>query len=89
MIHPVEATRGEKRTHDEMMNEEPSTSHQVNEEISQMGRGEVGDNERPFYVKSVMQVNTKKFGAKGMNYHVQFTNALADVEITSLHEQLH
>ena len=24
-----------------------------------------------------------------MNYRVQFTNALADVEITSLHEQLH
>ena len=85
----MEAVRGEKRTHDEMMNEEPSTSHQVNEEVLQMGRGEVDDNERPFYIESVTQVNTKKFKTKAMNYRVQFTNALADVEITSLHEQLH
>ena len=34
-------------------------------------------------------MNTKKFKTKAMNYRVQFTNALADVEITSLHEQLH
>ena len=38
----IEASRGEKRTYDEMISEEPSTS--------QLGRGEVdeGDNERPF-----------------------------------------
>ena len=87
----MEAIRGEKRMHDEMMNEEPSTSHQVNEGVLQMGRGEVDgedDNERPFYIESVTQVNTKKFRTKAMNYRVQFTNALADVEITSLHEQL-
>ena len=77
----IEATRGEKRTHDQMMNEEPSTSHQVNEEVL----GEVDDNERPFYVESVTQVYTKKFRIKAMNYRVQFTNTLADVEITSLH----
>ena len=47
------------------------------------------DNERPFYIDSVTQVNTKKFRTKAMNYRVQFTNALAHVEITSLHEQLH
>ena len=88
----MEAIRGEKRTHDEVINEEPSTSHRVNEEVLQMGRGEVDgedDNERPFYIDSVTQVNTKKFRTKAMNYHVQFTNALTDVEITSLHEQLH
>ena len=84
----MEAVRGEKRTHDEM-NEEPSTSHQVNEEVLQMGRGDVDDNERPFYIESVTQVNTKKFKTKAINYRVQFTNALAAVEITSLHEQLH
>ena len=39
----IEALRGEKRTHDEMMNEEPTTSHQVNEEVLQMGRGDVDD----------------------------------------------
>ena len=70
-----------------MMNEEPSTSHQVNKEI--LGRGEVDGNERPFYIDSVTQVNTKKFKTKAMNYRVQFTNTLADIEITSLHEQLH
>ena len=85
----MEAVRGEKRTHDKMMNEEPSTSHQINEEVLQMSRGEVDDNERPFYIESVTQVNTKKFKTKAMNYRVQFTNALADAEITSLHEQLH
>ena len=76
-----------------MMNEKPSTSHQINEGPLQMGRGEVDDeddnNERPFYIESVTQVKTKKFRTKAMNYRVQFTNALADVEITSLHEQLH
>ena len=47
------------------------------------------DDERPFYIESVTQVNTKKFRTNAMNYRVQFTNALADDEITSLHEQLH
>ena len=47
------------------------------------------DDERPFYVESVTQVNTKKFKTKAMNYRVQFTNALADVEITNLHGRLH
>ena len=75
----MEAIRGEKRTHDEMMNEEPSTSHQVNEGVLQTGCGEIDSNERPFYIESVTQVNTKKFRTKGMNYRLQFTNALADV----------
>ena len=85
----MEAIRGEKRTHDEMMDEEPFTSHSVNEEVLQTGRGEVDDNERPSYIESVRQVNTKKFKTKAMNYRVQFTNALADAEISSLHERLH
>ena len=56
----IEASRGEKRTYDEMMSEEPSTSHQG---ALQTGRGEVdeGDNERPFYIESARQVYTKKF----------------------------
>ena len=53
-----------------MMNKEPSTSHQVNEEVLQMGRGEVDDNERPFYVESVTPVNTKKFRTQAMNYRI-------------------
>ena len=63
------------------LNEEPSTSHQVNEEVLQMGRGEVDDNERPFYIESVTQVNTKKFKTHAMNYRVQFTSTLADLRL--------
>ena len=54
----MEAVRAEKRTHDEMMNEEPSTSHQVNEEVLQISRGKVDDNERPFYIESYSQIIT-------------------------------
>ena len=79
----IEASCGEKRTYDEMMSEEPSTS--------QVGRGEVDedDYERPFYIESVGQVYTKKFKTNATNCRVQFTNVFADVEITSLHERLH
>ena len=79
----IEASRGEKRTYDEMMGEEPSTS--------QLGRGEgdEGDNERPFYIESARQVYTKKFKTNATSYRIHFTNVLADVEITSLHERLH
>ena len=71
-----------------MMSEEPSTSHQG---ALQTGRGEgdEGDNERPFYIESVRQVYTKKFKTNATSYRIQFTNVFADVEITSLHEQLH
>ena len=83
----LEVIRGEKRTHDEMMDEGPSTSHQG---VLQTGRGKVDDdNERPFYIESVRQVNKKKFKTKAMNYRVEFTNALANAKISSLHERLH
>ena len=84
----IEASRGEKRKYDEMMSEEPSTSHQG---ALQTGRGEgdEGDNERPFYIESARQVYTKKFKTNATSYRIQFTNVLADVEITSLHERLH
>ena len=79
----IEASRGEKRTYDDMIREEPSTS--------QLGRGEgdEGDNERPFYIESARQVYTKKFKTNATSYRVQFTNVFADAEITSLHERLH
>ena len=79
-----QVNHGEKRTHDEMMDEEPSTSHQG---ASQTGRGD--DHERPFYVESLRQVYTKKFRTNATSYRVRFTNVFADVKITSLHEQLH
>ena len=63
----IEASRGEKRTYDEMMSEKPSTSHQG---ALQTGRGEgdEGDNERPFYIESVRQVYTKKFKTNATSY---------------------
>ena len=65
-----EINHGEKRTYNEMMGKEPSTSHQG---ASQTGHGEVDkDDERPFYIESIRQVNTKKFKTKAMNYRVRF-----------------
>ena len=47
-------------------------------EAVQIGRSQ---DERPFNIESVTQVNIKKFRTTGMNYRVRFTNALADVEM--------
>ena len=84
----IEASRGEKRTYDEMMSEEPSTSQQG---ALQTGRseGDEGDNERPFYIESVRQVYTKKFRTNATSFRIQLTNVLAEDEITSLHQRLH
>ena len=72
----MEAIRGKKHTYDEMMNEEPSTSHHLNEgaSTSQTSRGEKRshnevcdddeDDERPY----VIEVNIDKFRIKGTNY---------------------
>ena len=79
----IEASRGEKRTYDDMIREEPSTSQ------LDRGEGDEGDNERPFYIESARQVYTKKFKTNATSYRVQFTNVFADAEITSLHERLH
>ena len=57
------------------------------DEPVQIGRGQ--DDERPFNIESVTQVNIKKFRTTGMNYRVRFTNAFADLEISSLHDRLH
>ena len=53
----------------------------------QVGRGQ--DDERPFNIESLTQVNIKKFRTTGMNYRVWFTNAFADLEVSSLHDRLH
>ena len=70
--------RGQKRSYDEMLD---------GDEPLQVGRGQ--DDERPFNIENVTQVNIKKFRTTGMNYRVRFTNAFADVEISSLHDRLH
>ena len=70
--------RGQKRSYDEMLD---------GDEPVQIGRGQ--DDEGPFNIESVTQVNIKKFRTTGMNYRVRFTNAFADLEISSLHDRLH
>ena len=72
--------RGQKRSYDEMLDGD-------DDEPVQIGRGQ--DDERPFNVESVTQVNIKKFRTTGMNYRVRFTNTLADAELTNLYERLH
>ena len=67
-----------------MDEEEPSTLHR---KASQTGRND--DHERPFYLESVRQGYMKKFRTNASSYRVRFTNVFADVEIASLHEQLH
>ena len=80
MLQPVP---GQKRSYEEMAAEDDWAP------VTQVGRGhkrsheEIDDNDDSdgilFIVKSVKQVNVKKFKTTGMNYRIQFTNAFADV----------
>ena len=74
----LQANPSEKRSYEEMLD---------GDEPLQVGHGQ--DDERPFNIESVTQVNIKKFRTTGMNYRVRFTNAFADLEISSLHDRLH
>ena len=73
--------RGQKRSFEETSN--------VDNEPGQEGsyENEVSDN--VFTVQSVKQVNVKKLKITGMDYHIQFTNAFANVELSEYHERLH
>ena len=80
----IEASRSEKSSYD-------GTS------TSQAGRGEkrthdhVDDDEedeRPYVIEGVKEVNIKKFRTKG-NCALRFNNTMADVEIKDVHERLH
>jgi hypothetical protein len=70
--------RGEKRSHEEM-----TDSNKEQDEDDGAGTSNA------FTVQSVKQVNVKKFKTTGMNYHVQFTNAFANVELSEYHGRLH
>ena len=70
--------QGKKRSYDEMLDGD--------DEPVQICRGQ--DDERPFNIESITRVNIKKFRMTGMN-HVRFTNAFADLEISSFHDRLH
>ena len=61
-----------------------------------MGRGEKrthdevdDEDERPYAIEGVKEVDIKKFRTKGTNYSLRFNNAMADVEIKDAHERLH
>ena len=72
--------RGQKRSYEEMLDGD-------DDEPVEIGRGQ--DDEKPFNIESVTQVNIKKFKTTGMDYRVRFTNTLADAELTNLNERLH
>ena len=85
---------------EEMMNEVPFVSESMNEgaSTSQQGRGEKKmhdevdedeEDERPYAIENVKEVNIKKFRTKGTNYTLRFNNIMADVEIKDIHERLH
>ena len=68
--------------------------HSINEGALQTGRGEKrsyedDDDERPYAIDKVKEVNTKKFRTKGTNYTLRLNSAMADDEIANLHERLH
>ena len=70
------------------MNEGASTS--------QAGRGEKrshddvdDEDERPYVIENVKEVNIDKFKTKGTNYSIRFNNTMGDVEIKDVHERLH
>ena len=80
MNDALQLNRGEKRSYDKMLDGD-------DDEPVQIGRGQ--DDEKPFNIESVTQVNIKKFRTTGMNYRVRFTNTLPDAELTNLHKRLH
>ena len=92
----IEASRCEERTY----NEEPFDKVNEGASTSQAGRGEkrthdeVNDDddendERPYVIENVKEVNIDKFKTKGTNYTLRFNNIMADVEIKDVHERLH
>ena len=95
----IEACRCEERTYDEMMNEEPYEQVNDGASTSQTGRGEKrmhdevddddDEDERPYAIENVKEVNIKKFRTKGTNYTLRFNDIMADVEIKDVHERLH
>ena len=87
----------EARCSDETIN--PSEHVNEGSSTSQFGRGEKrmhddvddddDENERPYVIENVKEVNIKKFRTKGTNYSLRFNNIMADVEIKDVHERLH
>ena len=84
----IKASRCEERTY----NKEPFDKVNEGASTSQVGRGEKrmhDDDERPYLIENVKEVNIDKFKTKGTNYTLRFNNIMADVEIKDVHERLH
>ena len=95
---PMRLNRGEKRSYEEMSSddEEPQVGRgqkksyeEMSNDDNESGQDDDAATSDVFTVQSVKQVNVKKFKTTGMDYHVQFTNAFANVELSEYHDQLH
>ena len=69
---------GQKRSHEETINDDIETGQDDDAETSDA-----------FTVVGVRQVNMKKFKTTGVDYHIRFTNAFANVELSEYHDRLH
>ena len=81
----AQINQGQKRSYEEMIDDEPQTGGGVDE----MSDDETSDESNFFTVDRVKQVNVKKFKTTGMDYHIRLTNTFADLELSEFHSQLH
>ena len=72
----IQSGFGEKRGYDEMSDDNAGTSREVR-------------NDNYFAVKHSKQVRIQKFTTTGLDYTIQFTNALANLELLEHHNRLH
>ena len=95
---PMRMNRGERRSYEEMSsdNEEPQVGRgqkrsyeEMSNDDNKSGQDNGAATSNVFMVQSVKQVNVKKFKTTGVDYHVQFTNAFVNVELSEYHDRLH
>ncbi len=95
---PMRMNQGERRSYEEMSSdsEEPQvgcgqkrSDQETSNDDNESGQDDSAATCNVFTVQSVKQVNVKKFKTTGMDYHVQFTNAFANVELSEYHDRLH
>ncbi len=73
----IQAGFGEKRGYDEMSDDGTGASK------------EVRDDNNYFTVKHLKQVRIQKFATTGLDYTIQFTNRLSNLELLEQHNRLH
>jgi hypothetical protein len=77
IIQTIQMGYGEKRRFEEMNDDGAGTSD------------EVRDDNRYFTVKHLRQVRIQKFATTGLDYAIQFTNTLSNLELSEQHNHLH